>query len=77
MAKAKAVKVKVTARAIIQRINRSWPPDMRQLCVARGASDLGNYYIVEHNNTVHSHHIELAETARELGVLKGYEEVVT
>ena len=73
----KALKMKVTERALIQRINRKLVHKGETLHIARGErwySDLGYYYITSNNNLV-AGHIKLDELARELRALKAYEEV--
>jgi hypothetical protein len=73
----KALKMKVTERALIQRINRKLVHKGETLHIARGErwySDLGYYYITSNNNLV-AGHIKLDELGRELRVLKAYEEV--
>ncbi len=76
---AKLQKVKVTRRAAIQRINRKLKPDMEQLCAARGERaqlDLGDYYVVDfQRNAVMQMHVDVEAMARQLGVLKEWEQV--
>lgn len=57
-------------------INRKLAPEGETLKTTRGErwrGELGDYYTVTDANVVSSKHIELAEFARELGVLSGSE----
>ena len=75
-------KVSVTRRAVIQRLNRKLAENDQKLCKTRGAKacqDLGDYYIldVRLNCVMDPNHTDasIEKLARELGVLKKYEEV--
>ena len=74
---AKATKVPVSQRALIQRINRALAKENEALKAARSERDrqqLGNYFVIDlHRNTVQAQHVDLEALARELGVLKPYE----
>jgi hypothetical protein len=62
----KTLKMKVTERALMQRINRKLVHKGETLHTARGErwySDLGYYYITSNNNLV-AGHIKLEELAR-------------
>jgi hypothetical protein len=72
--------VPVTARALIQRINRALKKDDQVLRQARGERarlDLGDYYVVNtRRNFIDAQHVNVEALARELDVLKPYEHVV-
>jgi hypothetical protein len=78
-AMSKKLKVSITYRALIQRINRKLAADDEQLKATRGdrwRSDLGDYYIVNVNrNNLVAQHVDPVELGRELGVLRPWEEV--
>jgi hypothetical protein len=71
------VKVPVTKRALIQRVNRALAKDGEQLKATKGAQaqlDLGEFYVVDVSlNAVSRKDVDLEKLARELGVLKPYE----
>jgi hypothetical protein len=75
----KTSKVPVTLRAVIQRINRKLAADDEVLKTLRGdrwRGDLGDYYIVNINrNSVTAQHVDPEELGRELGVVRGFEQV--
>jgi len=77
---AQRTKVPVSERALIQRINRKLRPDDEILKVARGAraeQDCGRYYIVDfRKNIMMTKDVDPEALARELGVLRDYEQVV-
>jgi hypothetical protein len=86
MAKAKQAKVPVTARALIQRINRKLAATTDQgnwggkrLRASRGAGDLnnlGDYYVLDlSRNAVVDDHVNPEKFGRDLGVLKEWERV--
>ena len=81
MAKVVAMKVPVTARAAIQRINRALAQDDMVLRTARGVQEhinVGHYYVVNTriNGVVYRYKdVNLEDLGRELGVLKPYEQV--
>ena len=70
----------VSERAVIARINRALAGNWEALRVNRPGtkweSELGRYYLVDLSlNTINAQHVDLAELAAELEVLKGYEEL--
>lgn len=71
------VKVPVTKRALIQRVNRALAKDGEQLKATKGAQaqlDLGEFYVVDvSGNSVSRKDVDLEKLARELGALKPYE----
>ena len=74
-------KVKVSERALIQRINRKLSKELKSLRGAReksiGFHDTGRYYIVDDSrNLVAATDVKLEELGRELKVLKPYEVLV-
>jgi hypothetical protein len=78
---AKASKVPVSERAIIQRINRALAPRDMVLRTARGQQmqlDVGHWYVVNTriNGVVQPYkHMDLADIAQDVGVLWGWEEI--
>jgi len=72
--------VPVTARALMQRINRALRKDDQMLRQARGERarlDLGEFYIVDTRiNGITGKDVNVEALARELDVLKPYEHVV-
>lgn len=79
MPKKKRTLVKVSKRAIVQRINRKLAADDQRLLSNRSAGswlDLGDFYVVDTNqNAVVDTHIDLVHTARKLGALAEWEEL--
>jgi hypothetical protein len=80
MAKAKPRKVDVTMRSVIQRINRKLAADNEVLRVAKGERvrlQVGHYFVLdlEIGGILHQD-VDPEALARELGVLRDYEEVV-
>jgi hypothetical protein len=78
MKKPKAgIKMQVTSRAVVQRINRKLAPQMKKLCVTRGdrmRQEFGDFYIVDYSrNTVIDWHINPEALARDLDVLQPHE----
>jgi mRNA-degrading endonuclease HigB of HigAB toxin-antitoxin module len=71
------VKVPVTRRALIQRVNRALEKNGEQLKATKGAQaqlDLGEFYVVDvSGNSVSRKDVDLERLARELGALKPYE----
>ena len=71
-------KVQVTTRALEGRVKRALAKEDTILKKCRVDSrwyvDLGDHYTVGLNNTIEETNIHLAALARELGVLKDYEE---
>lgn len=76
MAKA-GVKVAVSERALIQRINRKLAPDLEQLKKNRSpGNELGDYYVLDLNrNFVTAQNVDPEALGRELGVLAEWETV--
>jgi hypothetical protein len=78
--KKKGLKIQVTTRALIQRINRKLAPDMEKLCVARSERmrlDVGYYHVIDFRmNGVTRVNVDPEAMARELGVLRDFEEMV-
>lgn len=74
------MKVPISERALTQRINRVLANQGRKLKALRGDrgwDTLGNLYVVElATNSVVKTKVNLEELGRELGVMKGYEELV-
>lgn len=74
------MKVKVTERALLARINRALRKDNQQLYRCRADSqaydELGDFYAMDTAlNVVMAKHINLAMWARDLGVLPDWEEL--
>ena len=72
-------KVPVSARALLQRINRKLAPDEERVMKSRGQQallDLGEYYIVNINrNFVTGKDVDLEKLGREVGALTEWEEL--
>ena len=79
-------KLKITPRALYQRIDRKLRRDGKKLCTARKYWDghgfeqentnLGRYYIIDTlSNSLHQSHVELERLGQELGVMAAWEEV--
>ena len=72
-------KVPVTARALIQRINRALKPRDEMLKKARGAraqAEVGDYFVTDFRlNALVSSRVDIEALGRELKVLKDFEEV--
>lgn len=72
-------KMKVSERALLNRVNRALAKDRGDKVVRCKASskwigELGRYYAIdESRNTITAKQIDLAEWARELGVLAEWE----
>jgi hypothetical protein len=62
-------KMPVTARAVIQRVNRRLRRDHRMLRVKRG----GRAYVIDQRNGIVRSNIDIEGFARELGVLRDWE----
>lgn len=83
MPKPKAVqqKVIVSTRALIARINRKLHPDDRILKATRGARaefDLGRFFVLDWRiSNIVEHHVDLEDLAKELGVLRPWEQLET
>jgi hypothetical protein len=73
----KPIKVPITERALIQRINRALAKEGQILRAARGErsrAELGDYYIVDlSRNTVEAQHCDPIKLGKELGVLQAWE----
>ena len=75
-------KVPITRRAVVKRVNRRLRHEEMTLKATRGNSrartngDLGAYYVIDWRNFVRDRDIDLEVYAREVGALKGYEEVI-
>lgn len=73
-----SIRVPVTVRALMSRINRALAPDGKELKITRGVpaiDALGRYYVLC-GNSVFSDHIDLEAFGRELGALAGYERLL-
>ena len=72
-------RLRITARASYQRINRKLRQDGEQLRTARSQSVehvVGRYFIVDVcRNFIAAQHVDLEALGRELGVIKPWEEV--
>jgi hypothetical protein len=81
-------RIKITERALFQRINRKLAQDGEKLCTARGESaseEMGRFYVVETGQHVRPKryaasgvvytHVKLEELGRKLGVIKPWEEL--
>ncbi|GAB3377704.1 hypothetical protein [Azotobacter armeniacus] len=74
------MKVKVTERALLARINRALRKDNQQLYRCREGSqahgELGDFYAVDTAlDVIMAKHIDLAMWARDMGVLPDWEEL--
>ena len=73
------IRVAVTMRALVQRINRRLYDDDQMLKKTRGqraSVELGPYYILDYRNfTVVAQHVDPEALGRELGALQPYEVV--
>jgi hypothetical protein len=68
--------VPVTARALVQRINRTLSKDGEVLRAMRGQAvhDLGSYIVIDTNgNSVAHKRVDIERLGRKLGVLKDFE----
>ena len=75
------MKVQITKRALVQRINRYLAKENKALHQTgrsnRTEEQFGTYYIIDTAmNCVTADHIDLVEYGRQIEVLKLYEEVV-
>jgi hypothetical protein len=79
-------KVGVSARALIQRVNRKLTDEHQRLHVARlyrdssnrrwENSNLGRYYVIDfYRNIIRDTHVDLEKLGRELRVLQPWEEL--
>jgi hypothetical protein len=74
----KLTKVPLTARAVLQRINRKLGEQQRQLRAAQGKErdSLGDYYVVDlKNERVRDHDVDLEALARRMGCMREWEEL--
>jgi len=72
------MKIKITERALLARVNRRLEKESRVIKIcktnSRWYNDFGRYYEVDTaNNTITAQHIDLGGLAREMGCLAGYE----
>jgi len=74
------MKVSVTLRAVIQRINRKLSKDYKKLEKSRSINmknNCGEYYILDtYRNTVIETQTNIEYLARNLGVLGAHEEII-
>ena len=74
------VKVPVTARALLARINKALAKNGEKMCATRADTlahaELGEFYIVNAEEAVTDQRCTLDSVGRKLGVLKAYEELV-
>lgn len=77
--KQRSTRVKITERALFQRINRRLKQDNEQLRTARSTSveqSVGQYFIVDLNrNAITTQYVDLEKLGRELGVIQPWEEL--
>ena len=69
-------KVPVTEKALYQRINRKLRQRDEVLKRSRASTelDLGKYFVVDlHRNAVTSHHIDIEDFGKQIGVLADWE----
>ena len=73
----KKMTVPVTARALVQRINRKLAADDERLCATRGERArliIGDYHVLNvRRNVVVNTHVDIKELGRELGALRLWE----
>lgn len=73
------MKVKVSERALIQRINRKLKKEDGYQVLRKdrhgGINSLGYYILNTYNNFIDAHNIDLNQLAKELDVLSPYEEL--
>jgi hypothetical protein len=73
------VKIQVTKRALVQRINRRLPKGGRSLYCARGAAEIkafGRYYVATIRSSeieLHEKNVDLQAFGRKIGVLETWE----
>jgi hypothetical protein len=71
-------KVRVSRVALIARINRKLVREGKRLYASRSeraSSDLGGFYILDmRRNSIAAGHVDPVELAREIGVLRPFEE---
>lgn len=76
----KKQKVPVTARALVQRINRALKKEHQQVRATRGTGNmwitLGDFYVVDiQGHFIDSHHVDIEKLARNLDVIEAWEEL--
>jgi DNA-directed RNA polymerase subunit RPC12/RpoP len=73
-------RIKITERALYQRLNRKLRQDGKQLRTARSEGvelDIGRYFIVDVNrNAITDQNVNLEELGRELGAIQPWEEMI-
>jgi hypothetical protein len=78
--KTESIKVPLSNRAIIQRINRRLAKNHEKLCKSRGwqaQQNLGDYYLLDrYRKTVINSNVNVQTFARELGVIQEHEILV-
>jgi len=70
----------ISARALIQRINRKLRPDGERLRVLRGVrwwNDLGDYYVTNESNCIVAQHVDLEKFGRACQALSHDERLAT
>jgi hypothetical protein len=78
----KAVRfVPITERALVQRLRRTLAKEGNRLLVnrggnAHGAANVGRYYIVDENNLMTDHDVDLVALGREMGAIRPWERLV-
>jgi hypothetical protein len=79
MEKKRTTRIKITERALFQRVNRRLKQDGEKLSTARSDSveiEVGHYFIVNTNrNAITAQHVDLEKLGRELGVIQPWEEL--
>lgn len=74
-----SLKVKISKAALVLRINRKLRESDAVLRITRGTQaliDLGDFYVLDtRSNSIAKKHLDLEDYARELGVLKAWEQV--
>ncbi|MGA3020308.1 MAG: hypothetical protein ABSF62_24575 [Bryobacteraceae bacterium] len=86
MEKKRSTRIKITERALFQRVNRKLNQDGEKLCTARSDSarqQLGRFYVVETgqqpkraaSSGVAHVNVDLEKLARKLGVIQPWEEL--
>jgi hypothetical protein len=74
-------RLKITERALIQRLNRKLKQDGEQLRTSRSTQTeitVGRYFIVDiQRNFISTQDVDIEKLGRELGVIQAWEEVET
>jgi hypothetical protein len=75
MAAARTTRVRISRRALVQRINRALAKDGARLTAvrSRGGREPGDYHHVDQNGRAKP--VDVEKLGRELGVLRPFEEV--